>query len=230
MITSQQIMGLASDHTCEVNESHYLLPEVKTQFLNMQAAAAKEGHDLQICSSFRSFEKQLAIWNRKWLGELTLYDITGKVLQADELSDKDKLHAILTWSALPGASRHHWGTDFDVYDKACVEACESNFELVPSEYEGDGPCAGLSTWIQQHCHEFGFYLPYAEYVGGVAQEPWHLSFKKLAQKIQQQFRLTELENAIKASEMLGKDAVLKSLPELVTRYTYNKGNKTGAGT
>ena len=28
--------------------------------------------------------------------------------------------AILLWSALPGASRHHWGTDFDVFDRAAV--------------------------------------------------------------------------------------------------------------
>ncbi|MCZ8486094.1 D-alanyl-D-alanine carboxypeptidase family protein [Vibrio lentus] len=30
-------------------------------------------------------------------------------------SEQQKLSAILRWSALPGASRHHWGCDFDVF-------------------------------------------------------------------------------------------------------------------
>ena len=27
---------------------------------------------------------------------------------------------ILEWSALPGASRHHWGSEFDVFDLAAL--------------------------------------------------------------------------------------------------------------
>ncbi len=32
------------------------------------------------------------------------------------LSDLEKCKAMLRWSAVPGASRHHWGTEIDIFD------------------------------------------------------------------------------------------------------------------
>ncbi|MFC4699559.1 M15 family metallopeptidase [Glaciecola siphonariae] len=223
MINKQQIMGFDSGHVCPVDAQHVLMPEVREAFLAMQSDAHEQGLDLQICSSFRSFEKQLSIWNRKWLGELPLFSLDGDLLELDTLSDIDKIHAIMLWSALPGASRHHWGTDFDFYDKTRVEASGHPFKLVTDEYETDGPCAALATWVHANAARFGFYLPYANYVGGVAREPWHLSYKKTAEHIQQHFDLSLLTTLLTESNIQGKDAVLAILPELVERYTYNRG-------
>nr|WP_136249584.1 M15 family metallopeptidase [Ningiella ruwaisensis] len=217
------IMGLDNSHLLALSDGHFLLPEVKTAFEKMQAAAAEAYLDLQICSSYRNFERQLSIWNRKWKGELPLYTLEGELLDHSQLSDDEKIHAIMLWSALPGASRHHWGSDLDFYDKQSVERANTKLELVPSEYENDGPCARLSDFIDLHAADFGFYLPYATYVGGVAREPWHISYKPIAEKIQQEFDIDALRKTLSDSELLGKEAVLPQLNELVLRYTYNKG-------
>ncbi|WP_395342910.1 M15 family metallopeptidase [Ningiella sp. W23] len=223
MISPAQIMGLSDEHIVALDKSHGLQQDTLEHFIIMQKAAADDGHDLHICSSFRSFERQLSIWNRKWTGELALNTLDGKNLNAEQLSDEQKIHAIMLWSALPGASRHHWGTDFDFYDKRKVENCDTEFQLVTQEYEADGPCADLSNWIQKHADSFGFYLPYANYVGGVAVEPWHLSFRSLAQKIESKFSPTLLYKQLEQADICGKYAVLKRLPELIERYTFNHG-------
>ena len=64
-----------------------------------QDAAQKDGIDLQLVSSFRDFDRQTAIFNRKWAGQAQL-DTNGDELPFEALSDNEKLHAILTWSAL----------------------------------------------------------------------------------------------------------------------------------
>jgi LAS superfamily LD-carboxypeptidase LdcB len=234
-ISAQEVMGLSESHlvaltnddckstSTESNTNHALHKNVIGPFLEMQAAAKQAGADMQICSSFRSFHKQLSIWNRKWSGELPLYTLNNKTLVASELSNQEKIHAIMLWSALPGASRHHWGSDFDVYDKASVQSCNHTLELIPSEYQNDGPCALLSTWINEHASKYGFYLPYAKYVGGVAEEPWHLSHKETAQNIQNRFVLEELYAQLEQADILGKASILKRLPSLVKRYTFNQG-------
>ena len=100
-----------------------------------------EGVNIDIVSSFRSVAQQLVIWNAKWRGERPLYDRASRQLDAASLSDTEKLHAILAFSALPGASRHHWGTDLDVYDKPAVNAAAHKLELVAEEYRDDGMCS-----------------------------------------------------------------------------------------
>lgn len=218
-------LGIDENRLVAVGNGHFLHETVVEPFFNMQKAAKADGVDIQVCSSYRNFEKQLSIWNRKFGGELPLYSLSNTQLNHEELSDEQKVHAIMLWSALPGASRHHWGTDFDVYDKASVEALNHDFQLVPSEYEPNGVCGRLNTWIVNNGEHFGFYFPYAKFVGGVAREPWHMSFKKLAISIENDFDIAELYNHLERSELLGKETVLKMLPELVYRYTLNRGKK-----
>ena len=226
MITPHQAMGLSSAHLVEVTGGHFLQGTVKSAFEQMQKAALRQKIDVQICSSFRSFERQLSIWNRKWKGELPLYRLNGEKLNANTLSDEEKIHAIMLWSALPGASRHHWGTDFDVYDKANVEALQHDFQLIPQEYEGSGPCAKLSSWLTTYAKDFGFSFPYAEYIGGVAKEPWHLSHTESASAIETQFSTERLANTLSESTICGKDTILENLDNLVYRYTFNEGKKS----
>jgi LAS superfamily LD-carboxypeptidase LdcB len=225
MISNRQILGLDDGHLVTVSEDHRLQQTVKTAFLKMQKAAFKEGHDLRLVSSFRSFQKQVSIWDRKWQGKLPLNTLDGKVLDIASLTDEQKMHAILLWSALPGGSRHHWGTDFDVFDEKKVKACGQPFKLVTAEYEHQGPCAGLSSWLTENAENFGFSLPYAKYVGGVAPEPWHLSFTPIASEIIAHFSIDILQQQLRHSSILGVDIVLSWLPELFERYTLNRGIK-----
>ncbi|GLR70217.1 M15 family metallopeptidase [Agaribacter marinus] len=229
MITKDQILGIDDAHLVTLPNGHQLMPEVAEKFAQMQASAALDGHDLQICSSFRSFDRQLSIWNRKWQGELPLNTLNGTQLNANELSDENKIHAIMLWSALPGASRHHWGTDFDVYDKSKVDLytaeTQGSFELIPEEYEGNGPCAQLSLWLLENAKRFGFYFPYASYRGGVAKEPWHLSYRPIAENIIADFSLRGLSKQLNMANFLGKEAVIPSLSTLFSRYTLNNGTQ-----
>lgn len=218
-----EIMGLNDTHLVSIGNEHFLHHSIVEAFYTMQNAAKTAGVDMQVCSSFRSFDKQLSIWNRKWSGELPLYTLQNTLVFAHDLSAQEKIHAIMLWSALPGASRHHWGTDFDVYDKQSVERLQHDFTLIPKEYEGEGPCAELSKWINQYAKSFGFYLPYSKYIGGVAKEPWHISNIEIAHNIQSHFQLDDLYAQLEQADILGKDSILKQLPALVNQYTYNQG-------
>ena len=113
-------LGQHNDYLVDAGNGHRLHRDVISPFLAMQDAAQKDGIDLQLVSSFRDFDRQTAIFNRKWAGQAQLLNTNGDELPFEALSDNEKLHAILTWSALPGGSRHHWGTDIDVYDRAAV--------------------------------------------------------------------------------------------------------------
>ena len=44
---------------------------------------------------------------------------------------------ILRWSALPGGSRHHWGTEIDIFDPDLLPQGQS-LQLEPWEYESGG--------------------------------------------------------------------------------------------
>src|SRR5690606_23241791 len=75
------------------------------------AEARRAGFDLAIASGFRDYRRQLAIWNDKADGRRPLLDEHGEPLDAGALAPWPLARAILRWSALPGASRHHWGSD-----------------------------------------------------------------------------------------------------------------------
>lgn len=148
----------------------------------LQAEAREAGFDLQIASGFRSFERQRSIWLAKATGKRTLYDANGVALNFELLTPEELLHCLLRWSALPGTSRHHWGTDVDVYDAAALPP-NYKLQLTPQEYATGGPFAGLTEWLSERINADacgGFFRPYACDNGGVAMEPWHLSYQPLA--------------------------------------------------
>ena len=90
---------------------------------------------------------------------------------------------ILRFSALPGTSRHHWGTDLDVYDAGALEVAGVSLQLRPREYAGGGHQASLAEWLDHQVNAGtaeGFFRPYRSAHAGVAPEPWHLSYQPLA--------------------------------------------------
>lgn len=82
-----------------------------------------------------------------------------------------RCEAILRWSALPGASRHHWDTDLDIFDPDLLPP-GAQLQLTPEEYLPGGCFASLTRWLDRHLGEYGFYRPYARDRGGVAVEAW----------------------------------------------------------
>ncbi|MBT78944.1 MAG: D-alanyl-D-alanine carboxypeptidase [Alteromonadaceae bacterium] len=216
-------LGIDNPFLVPLDDKFSIHRDVKEPWLALQRAAQKDGLDCQLVSSHRDFTRQLAIWNRKWRGEATLYDAQGKALNHSALSDDEKIDAILTWSALPGGSRHHWGSDIDVFDKQAVNEWGQPFELVDSEYRESGPCFGLACWMDENLHRFGFSRPFLEDRGGVAVELWHLTHTSTASTFEQQRRADALADALKQADMEGKEAVLKRIDSLFERYVLNKG-------
>ncbi len=54
---------------------------------------------MEIASGFRDFNRQKAIWNGKFAGELKILDSDSQPLDKTLLNDEEKLTAILRWSA-----------------------------------------------------------------------------------------------------------------------------------
>jgi LAS superfamily LD-carboxypeptidase LdcB len=221
MLTIEQLYGISDSHTEQVvNErSGVRLQEPVAQaYVAMRTAAASDGVTMAIASAFRDFERQRNIWNRKFNGETTLYNDRGEPLDSAQLSVGEKIDAILTWSALPGASRHHWGTDFDIYDPTPFSSGERQLQLIPSEYQETGPCYALHQWLLKHARDFGFFFPYARYQGGVAVEPWHLSHQHLASQAHAEVNVGQLAEIISGHNVAGSDYILEQLAEIKHRY------------
>jgi LAS superfamily LD-carboxypeptidase LdcB len=194
-----------------------LHPAAAAAFGRLRRAALRAGIDVAAASSFRDFDTQVRIWNEKWTGRRPLHDRDGTTLVAARLAPAARVRAILIWSAPPGASRHHWGSDLDVYDRAAV-AVGSGPSLLPEEYAPGGPFAALTAWLDANMHRYGFYRPYRTDRGGVSPEPWHLSHAPTAREASLRLRPATLRAAIEASELKGKAALLKSLPRVYRRY------------
>jgi LAS superfamily LD-carboxypeptidase LdcB len=213
-----ELTGRARTHVIELEQPpcalHY---EVVASFLAMRDAAAADGIDLQARSSFRDFDTQVAIWNRKWRGERALLDREGRRIERSRISDAECVDAILCWSAIPGGSRHHWGSDIDVIDANAIPA-GYEVQLVPQEYAADGIFARLNDWLDANMRRFGFFRPYRIDRGGVSPEPWHLSYAPVAVPALEALSLSMLRHVVESSAIEGKPHVLARLPEIYTRF------------
>lgn len=192
-------------------------PQAAAALMQMQQQAKQDGLSLEVYSSFRSFHTQLVIWNEKWHGQRPLLNDQSEPLAYNTLSDTDKLWAILRWSALPGASRHHWGTDCDLYAPNLV-ANDESFDLIAPAYEVGGSQYPLSQWLNQHAHHYGFYFPYLNDQGGTAPEPWHISYQPLASTLSEMHSLSQLRDVIQLADIAGKSIILPHLDEIYHRF------------
>lgn len=223
MLTQEQILGKDQSQLVELDNGFLLLPEVAKAFKALQLAAINDNIDIQIASSYRSFDRQKRIWENKWSGNTQLLDANEIPIDASTLTDWQKIKSILTWSALPGASRHHWGTDLDVYDKTSIDRSGSQLQLICSEYDEHGPCFELNQWLGKYAADFGFFRPYSHYKGGIAREPWHLSYQALSERIIEKLSSDTLINTLQASQVLGYEAIVSKMPEIYSRFVLNKG-------
>ncbi|MFA0443003.1 peptidase M15 [Vibrio sp. 10N.286.49.C2] len=195
-------------------------PNVQEDLNGLTQAASDAGFVLYIASGYRSFERQLTIWNNKMTGKQPILDSHGIPLISEQLTEKEKVYAILKWSALPGASRHHWGTDFDVYAGNSLPE-NTPLKLEPWEYI-DGHQSAFYQWLKAHLPASGFFLPYQQdLVNGVAFEPWHISHQKASQSMLAALSLEQLHRAIEQSAILGRNTILSELNNIYNQYILN---------
>jgi LAS superfamily LD-carboxypeptidase LdcB len=217
-LNDAELTGQADSHVAAVDDPPCQLhAQVVAPFLNLRRAARAEGIDLAPASSFRDFARQLSIWNGKFSGERPMQGADGASLDPAALTPRERIDAILLWSALPGASRHHWGTDLDLVDRKAGNA-GYRVKLTPEEFAPGGPFEKLDGWLTVHAPRFGFFRPFQGVRSGVRPEPWHFSFAPIAEKARQRLTTQVLRTALAGAPLLGKDIVLERLDELHARY------------
>ena len=150
-------------------EGRYMHREAYVGFLEMSEAAQEQGVNLQIISAARNFDYQKGIWERKWNGKTLLEGTTdARTIE----NPAERALAILRYSAMPGASRHHWGTDFDL-------------NALNNEYFETGKGLKAFQWLEANARNFGFCRPYTAKDGkgrstGYEEEKWHWSYYPLS--------------------------------------------------
>ena len=164
----------------------YLRIEAYRAFVEMRIEAMKDGVALNIASATRNFDYQKNLWNNKWTGA-TIVD--GQNLSESMPDEQERFKKILEYSAAPGTSRHHWGTEIDINN-----ANPSYFEgsLGEKEYR----------WLAQNAYRFGFCQTYtlkgSVRPTGYNEEKWHWSYLPLAKAFTQEY-----ENLIKNEDIKG---------------------------
>lgn len=184
VVDLRRALGLGRDKLQEDPVLGWVDEQAAQALRRLQARAEDAGHRVRVASGYRDYHRQLKIFNEKACGLRVVHDDMGEPLHKSEFSEEQWLHAILRFSALPGTSRHHWGTDFDVWDAAAVDATYSP-ALEPAEYCGSGPFSGFRAWLDDLIDRDdaeGFFRPYRQDFGGTAPEPWHISYRPAAER------------------------------------------------
>ncbi|MDF2155493.1 M15 family metallopeptidase [Vibrio sp. CAU 1672] len=225
-MTPEQLTGQTDSHlvTTLIGQKSFLIhPDVVEDLTNLVNAAAEARFKLEIASGFRDFRRQSAIWNGKFAGEAPILDSSSKRLNKAELNNEQKLMAILRWSALPGASRHHWGCDFDIYARNCLPHA-TQLRLEPWEYL-DGHQQPFYTWLKDNLNQYGFFFPYSKDLGGVAIEPWHISHRNVGQQCLQALSTKLLREQLlqqnQSQNIAGINCILNNLDSIYATYISN---------
>ena len=229
VLTDRQLVGLDDGHVAAAGGGVRLQPAAACAFERLREDARRAGFELAAASTFRDFRRQLAIWDGKVAGRRPVHDDRGQPVALARLSPGQRVHAVWRFSALPGTSRHHWGTDLDVYDAVALAPGETP-ALTPAEGAPGGIFGPLHRWLDERIAagaSHGFFRPYARDRGGVAPERWHLSYAPLALALAP--RLTP-ELLRRAWDEAGRPALAgdleAELPALLARY---HGTAEGAG-
>ncbi|WP_298146440.1 M15 family metallopeptidase [Flavobacterium sp.] len=162
----------------------FLRREVLDAFQQMHAKAAQDGISLKIISATRNFSYQKKIWEKKWRGQ-TL--VSGKNLAITVKNPVHRAKIIMKYSAMPGTSRHHWGTDIDINSVS-----PSYFETQKGKKE--------YQWLVKHAATYGFCQVYnekgASRSSGYEVEKWHWSYLPTARKLLQEYKTKITEKNI----------------------------------
>ena len=150
--------------------------EVYEPLCAMLKAGRKEGLNFEICSSYRSVERQQ---------ELLDEDI--KALMKKGYSYDEAYEEVTQETMPPGYSEHATGMAFDIV--------ALSYQMLDKKQQNTAE----NKWLREHCAEYGFILRYPsdkEDVTGISYESWHFRYvgEEAAQYI--------MENGITLEEYL----------------------------
>ena len=149
----------------------YLHAAAYRAFKKMAKSAKKDGFDLKIISAARNFKYQKKIWEIKWERETKKNKYLPKSLVAKK---------ILNYSAMPGTSRHHWGTEVDLNS------------LDPAYFLYNKKGKQLFSWLKKNAFRFGFCQVYSKKDSkrpfGYNEEKWHWSYMKVSDALLKKYK------------------------------------------
>ena len=162
----------------EVENGYSVDARIAEDLNAMLAAARDDGCQPQICSAYRSVEKQVQVFNDT---------VNGWINQGS--SFWDAYQRTTQEVALPGTSEHGIGLAVDIVSNQYAELDAKQAETKEAQ------------WLQEHCYEYGFilrYPPEKQSLTGIIYEPWHYRYvgREMAQKIK--------ESGLTLEEYLGK--------------------------
>ncbi len=143
-----------------IYRTEYIHREVYDALLELLDYANSQGIKLKIVSAVRNYDTQLYLWNSRVSPNYDIYTIKN----------------VLKYLAMPGTSRHHWGTDVD-FNSTALQYYNS--------YEG----ITIYEWLCENAPKFGFFQVYTSNRNtGYNVEKWHWSYKKLAIDFQENYK------------------------------------------
>lgn len=93
------------------------------------------------------------------------------------LTDQERQQQILEASSAPGISRHHWGTDVDLFDP----------DMNPAFWEAGQTFADAYSWMYRNASTYGFVQTYSLASTfmrlGYMEERWHWSYYPIGQAL-----------------------------------------------
>lgn len=178
----------------------YIQRQAKIALDSLVAAAAAEGINLNVISATRNFATQKRIWENKIRARSN-----GGYTTLSQNRRIEIVQSILNYSAMPGTSRHHWGTDVD-------------FCSVELAFWRGNTGSKVFRWLQDNAAEYGFALVYTKHrSGGYNYEPWHWSYLPLAERF-----LEDYCNTVSYEDLAGfNGAELAEELEIFPRYVQN---------
>ncbi|MCL1864691.1 MAG: M15 family metallopeptidase [Spirochaetes bacterium] len=166
--TSEDFVNL-KEYDIPCSGDSYLLKETADALKMMLDDFKKEHKNIKISivSATRNFYTQKKIWDEKWTGKRKISGVADITKITDPVQRALK---ILEYSSMPGTSRHHWGTDFDINN------------LTSTYYEkGEGKI--IYQWLAQNASKYGFAQPFKnDRTEGYNEEKWHWSYTPLSKK------------------------------------------------
>ena len=193
----KELLGLARHPDIRGNGFN-LREEVSRAFRAMHDHAHEDGVEIHVYSGYRSFQRQLEIWNRKY-----------RDFSCSSSSPEDVIRKIVASSAIPGTSRHHWGTDLDLID-ALPERPQR--PLSAKHFLDGGAYHRLYEWLQQHAGDYGFHEVYTNDHdrSGFEHEPWQWSFAELSIPLLARHHALPLHEKLPLQDLEGKEWLTRS--------------------
>lgn len=183
------------------SNGYFLRQETFVAFQQMRNEALKSGINLRIVSATRTFFDQKRLWEDKWNARTPVNTDTGEFLpkpfsRQDNLTKDQRALRILEFTAMPSASRHHWGTDLD-------------FNNVNPSYWSTFKGQKEYVWLMQNAPKFGFCQVYSPNRStGYHEEKWHWSYLPIARTLTNEYQKQIIDSDITLTEFLGSETAI----------------------